>query len=33
MKKNAMIIDVSCDCNGGIETSIPGSIVEIWVKF
>jgi N5-(carboxyethyl)ornithine synthase len=23
MKKNSMIIDVSCDRNGGIETSIP----------
>lgn len=26
MKKNAMIIDVSCDRNGGIETSVPTSI-------
>ncbi len=26
MKKNAMIIDISCDRNGGIETSIPTSI-------
>jgi len=26
MKKNAMIIDVSCDRNGGIETSIPTTI-------
>lgn len=26
MKKNAMIIDVSCDQNGGIETSIPTTI-------
>lgn len=26
MKKNAMIIDVSCDKNGGIETSIPTTI-------
>lgn len=26
MKKNAMIIDVSCDRNGAIETSIPTSI-------
>lgn len=26
MKKNAMIIDVSCDRNGGIETCIPTSI-------
>lgn len=26
MKKNAMIIDVSCDRHGGIETSIPTSI-------
>ena len=26
MKKNAMIIDVSCDRNGGIETSIPTAI-------
>ena len=26
MKKGAMIIDVSCDRNGGIETSIPTSI-------
>lgn len=28
MKKNAMIIDVSCDRNGGIETSIPTTIEE-----
>lgn len=26
MKRNSMIIDVSCDRNGGIETSIPTSI-------
>lgn len=26
MKKNAIIIDVSCDRNGGIETSVPTSI-------
>lgn len=26
MKKNSMIIDISCDKNGGIETSIPTSI-------
>ncbi len=26
MKKNALIIDVSCDKNGGIETSIPTTI-------
>ena len=26
MKKNAMIIDVSCDRNGGVETSVPTSI-------
>lgn len=26
MKKNAMIIDISCDENGGIETSIPTTI-------
>lgn len=26
LKKNAMIIDVSCDRNGGIETSIPTTI-------
>lgn len=26
MKKNSMIIDVSCDKNGGIETSIPTTI-------
>ena len=26
MKKNAMIIDVSCDRNGGIETCIPTTI-------
>jgi N5-(carboxyethyl)ornithine synthase len=28
MKKNSMIIDVSCDRNGGIETSIPTTILE-----
>lgn len=28
MKKNAMIIDVSCDRNGGIETSVPTTIEE-----
>lgn len=28
MKKGAMIIDVSCDRNGGIETSIPTTISE-----
>lgn len=28
MKNNAMIIDVSCDRNGGIETSIPTTIEE-----
>ena len=28
MKKNAMIIDISCDRNGGIETSIPTTIEE-----
>lgn len=28
MKRNAMIIDVSCDRNGGIETSIPTTIEE-----
>lgn len=28
MKKKSMIIDVSCDRNGGIETSIPTSIAE-----
>lgn len=28
MKKNSMIIDVSCDKNGGIETSIPTTIEE-----
>ena len=28
MKKNAMIIDVSCDRNGGIETCIPTTIEE-----
>lgn len=28
MKKNAMIIDVSCDRNGGIETSVPTTIKE-----
>ena len=26
MKKNAMLIDVSCDKHGGIETSIPTTI-------
>ncbi len=26
MKKNAMIVDVSCDRNGGIETSVPTTI-------
>lgn len=26
MKKDAMIVDVSCDRNGGIETSIPTTI-------
>ena len=26
MKRNAMIIDVSCDRNGGIETSVPTTI-------
>ena len=26
MKKNAMIIDVSCDRNGGVETSVPTTI-------
>ena len=26
MKRNAMIVDVSCDRNGGIETSIPTTI-------
>lgn len=26
MKKNSMIVDVSCDRNGGIETSVPTSI-------
>lgn len=26
MKKNAMIIDISCDRNGGIETSVPTTI-------
>lgn len=26
MKKNAMIVDVSCDRNGGVETSIPTTI-------
>lgn len=26
MKKNSMIIDVSCDCDGGIETSKPTTI-------
>lgn len=26
MKKNAMIIDISCDKNGGIETSVPTTI-------
>lgn len=28
MKRNAMIIDVSCDRNGGIETSVPTTIEE-----
>ena len=28
MKKNSMIIDVSCDRNGGIETSVPTTIAE-----
>ena len=28
MKRNSMIIDVSCDRNGGIETSIPTTIKE-----
>lgn len=28
MKKNSMIIDVSCDRNGGVETSIPTTIEE-----
>lgn len=28
MKKNSMIIDVSCDRNGGIETSIPTTMEE-----
>lgn len=28
MKKNSMIIDISCDRNGGIETSIPTTIEE-----
>lgn len=28
MKKNALIIDISCDRNGGIETSIPTTIEE-----
>ena len=28
MKRNSMIIDVSCDRNGGIETSIPTTIAE-----
>lgn len=28
MKKNSMIIDVSCDRNGGVETSIPTTIDE-----
>lgn len=28
MKKNAMVIDVSCDRNGGIETSVPTTIKE-----
>ena len=26
MKKNALIIDIACDRNGGIETSIPTTI-------
>ncbi len=28
MKRNAMIVDVSCDRNGGVETSIPTTIEE-----
>lgn len=28
MKRNAMIIDISCDANGGIETSRPTTIAE-----
>lgn len=28
MKRNSMIVDVSCDRNGGIETSIPTTIEE-----
>ena len=28
MKKNALIIDVACDRNGGVETSIPTTIEE-----
>lgn len=28
MKRNAMIIDVSCDRNGGVETSIPTTIAQ-----
>lgn len=28
MRKNAMVIDVSCDRNGGIETSVPTTIEE-----
>lgn len=28
MKRNSMIIDVSCDRNGGIETSVPTTIEE-----
>lgn len=28
MKKNSMIIDISCDRNGGIETSVPTTIEE-----
>ena len=26
MKRNALIIDIACDRNGGVETSIPTSI-------
>ena len=28
MKKNAMIIDISCDAHGAIETSVPTTINE-----
>lgn len=28
MKKNSMIIDVSCDRNGGIETSVPTTFID-----